>query len=89
LHPDSFTAECVVPFLEPYLEQRCNILHNRKEGHQYGVKDIFPKYNLELVIKHHNSDRVPNKHKHLIVNVGMLVDVSAHRLSRVVVLRTA
>lgn len=53
------------------------------------MKNVFPKYNLELVIEHHNPYSVSDKHKHLIVYVGMLVDVSAHRFSRVVVLCAA
>ena len=53
------------------------------------MEHVFPKYNLELVIEHHDTDGVTNQNEHLVVNIGMLVDVPSHSFCRGIILRTA
>lgn len=53
------------------------------------MKHILPKNNLQLVVKHHNTDCVANQNEHLVVHIRVLVDIPPHCLSRIVVLSAA
>ena len=81
LDPNQFPAEKVVPFLEPDLKKSHHVLRDAHESHKDWVEEVAPKHNLELVVEHHDPNEGANQDEHLVVDVGVLIDVGAHQLS--------